>query len=317
MLRLIYRSYGGENLKDRPAFYDKRVALLSFLRAAEAAGLSAITFMNDGPIPDDRLELMQAATTEADIVSLPGLGMRGSYVAGLKLPLQRNWADSDIVWFSEDDYLYHHDAFIALSAATRELDAEYFALYGSTPDRPVYPRDEFEASIPRGWRKLPARDVDGHRWVNIISTASTFGVRVGALREDLSIFRQCMLPYRNMYLDHETCLLYQGFQPYRWSEPWLDVVQGRGGRMRAAVLLPFKLALNARSYRSASRRRLLMGVDPNLAVHAEPRYLSPGMDWTAVARETLEWARVRQLSSAAEPRARSVTQEVQPPVETS
>ena len=49
-LRIIYRSYGGENMKDRPPYYGKTLALQSLLRAAEAVDAD-ILFMNDGPHP--------------------------------------------------------------------------------------------------------------------------------------------------------------------------------------------------------------------------------------------------------------------------
>ena len=35
-LRILYRHYGGDNTKPRPAYYSKMLALTSLLRAAEA-----------------------------------------------------------------------------------------------------------------------------------------------------------------------------------------------------------------------------------------------------------------------------------------
>jgi hypothetical protein len=61
MLHVIYRSYDGENNKERPAFYSKVVALASCIRAFEGlkAGTAEIIYFNDGPIPAERIRLME------------------------------------------------------------------------------------------------------------------------------------------------------------------------------------------------------------------------------------------------------------------
>ena len=85
-LRLLYRLYGGD-LKGRPAFYNKRTALASFLRAAEFADADAV-ILADGPIPDD---MRAMAAQRSRIVQLEGgpLGMRASYLAALRFPVDR------------------------------------------------------------------------------------------------------------------------------------------------------------------------------------------------------------------------------------
>ncbi len=289
-LRAIYRSYGGENLKDRPGYYSKLVCLLSFLRACREAGVEPV-FLNDGPIPEDRLRLMRDA---GEIVDLPGVGLRGSYLAGLRYATDGRWPRTDVVWFSEDDYLYRADALNRLQrAATDVRQAEYFALYGSTVANPAE-RDEPPARGPRGWRELPPWIVDGHAWVRIRSTASTFGARVGVLADDLGIFRFCMVPHRNMLRDEDTCLLYQGFEPYTYGELLRSAVGRSGGtvkeRLRGVYLSPFLFATNLRAHRRPDRRRLLIAADPNFATHLEEARLAPGTDWAAVSEETLAWA---------------------------
>ena len=57
-LHLVYRSYGGENLKRRPFYYSKMLALISFVRAATKVRDAELLFLNDGPIPDDKLAVM-------------------------------------------------------------------------------------------------------------------------------------------------------------------------------------------------------------------------------------------------------------------
>lgn len=292
-LKIVVRSYGGENRKNRPAFYSKLVALQSLLRAvqgladADRAG-PEVVFLNDGPVPDDRLRLMEAA---GEVVTLPRVGMRRSYVAALRLAITRGWSDDDLVWFSEDDYLYTPEALSGLVDAAETLDADYFALYGGTADLPV---EDGKVLFPRGWHQGEAAVVNGRRWLRGVSTTSTFAARRGALRTDFSIFLQALLPHRTMLRDHDTCVVFQGYEPHRWADLAHDLVGRADGtprqRLREAALVPFKAALNLRSHRRPANRRVLMTASPNLATHLETAMIAPGTDWARVARETAAWA---------------------------
>lgn len=295
-LRIVYRSHGGENTKDRPGYYSKLLGLVSFLRAVEGMDLE-IVFLNDGPIPDDRFRLMRAA---GETVELPGVGMRGSYRAALACATSGRWSTDDVVWFSEDDYLYHPDAFRELQRATVGIEtADYFALYASTPTRPAKRDDEPELHRPAGWRDLPAWTVGDQAWSRVYSTTSSFGVRIGPLTEDLGIFRFCMVPHRTMLRDHDTCLLVQGFEPYSYSRLAREAVGMSTGdvrnRIRDAALAPFRLATNLRAHRRPSRRRLFVAADPNLATHMESGLESPGRDWPELAEAVRRWGRERSM----------------------
>lgn len=294
MIRLVYRAYGGENSKNRPPFYSKALALASFVRAAERVG-APILFLNDGPIPATLLSLMERTGEVQQIANAP-VGMRASYRAALLLPAQRAWPDDDVVHFSEDDYLYLPDAFTALSAAADSLaHASYFALYGSTPQHPNPGESPDGYQLPTGWRQPPRASVQGQRWVNVASTTSTFGARVRALRADLPIFQQCMVPFRNRLMDHETCLVYQGFPPFAGRE----ILSGRPGEypgttwghLRRYGLAPFRLALNIRATTRSADPHWLYAADPNLACHLETPVMTPGRNWVEAAQDTLVWAR--------------------------
>jgi len=292
-LRLVYRCYRGENLKGRPAFYSKHLCLASFLRAAEVADAD-VAFLNDGPLPPEMVELMRR---RGEIVALAEgpIGMRGSYRAAIELPRTRRWSDDDLAYFCEDDYLHAPTAFTELSLAAEKIPtAHYFALYGSTPTHPAL-GPELPLTFPPGWKHRPNAEVDGHRWVNVPSTASTFGARVGTLLEDLGIFRQGMLPYRTRLLDHETCLVYQGQLPYTGAEIFVGPAATRfrsGLRAVAAnaVLTPFRVAFELRALARRRDPHLLYAADPNLACHLETAFMSPGVDWADEARLASEWS---------------------------
>jgi len=290
MLRLVYRSYGGENWKGRPSFYSKRRALMSFVRAVEQVGSDVeVLFVNDGPVAPEIIEVQRSL---GRIIELPRLGLRGSYVFGLRLPVIMGWPDDDVVWYGEDDYLYRPEALARLaSAATALPEADYFALYGFPPGSE--PEGTEAPTLPRGWRGSVAGVVDGVRWERILSTTSSFGGRAGALRADYGIFRFCMVPHKNMLRDHDTCVVVQGYEPHDYAHLARSVVEP-GGRSRKewardTSLVPFLLATNLRAHRKLANRRLFVAASPNLATHMELGLLSPGHDWAAVAADVDDW----------------------------
>ena len=284
--RLVYRSYGGENRKSRPWYYSKLLSLASFVRAAEAADLD-ITFVNDGPIPADRMALMARRGEVVPVAHGPA-GMRTSYLTGLQQATERKWDDDDVAYFCEDDYLHTVDAFATLTAAAQELpQVAYFTLHGTRERDPA-------VDYPHGWQPRPDLRAAGVAWTHIPSTTSTFGGRVGAVKEDMGIFRQCMRPFRRTFLDHETCLLYQGYRPYNLAELFVGLPERRGTDLgsiaKTAVLVPFRVGMNVRALTRRSQPHLLYTPAPNRACHLENDVLSPGVDWPAVAEETREWA---------------------------
>ena len=292
-LRLVYRLYGGEKMKGRPPFYSKTASLASFLQAAEIAN-GAVSMLADGPIPDDLRSMMAG---RGPVIDLPGgpIGMRDSFIAGLRYPTDQGWPDDDVVYFCEDDYLHDPQAFVALSAAASAIpSAGYFALYASTPVHPAMgPNVPFEP--PADWVEHPSIVVAGQRWVNVPSTASTFGARVGVLKTDFSIFRQGMIPYPSRYLDHEICMVYQGRLPYTAKEivlgpPSTRFRTGVNEFAANAFLSPFRLAFQLRALTRRRRPHLLYAADPNLACHLETKFMSPGVDWTEHARSAEAWA---------------------------
>ena len=296
---VIYRSYGKENNKGRPSYYSKPLALLSFLRAAEQVPSARLLFVNDGPMPENRLALMRAA---GEVQTLDSVGMRRSYLSGLKMAAVSDGPDDELIYFSEDDYLYRPEALKALEDA-QTLDADYFSLFGSTPQRPIHEQDYDAVWLPPGWRGIGPLEAEGRSWYRTVSTASTFGGRRRAFREDYRIFAQGLLGHRQGYSDHETCIVYQGYRPYNAKELisalTLKTSGTRKSRFKEAARVPFQLGMNLRSLRRPSRRRVLLVPDPNLATHLEIEWLASGTDWEQVARETWDWARTRGLTPEA------------------
>lgn len=205
-LHVFYRSTGGDNRKDRPPYYSKMLCLRSFLRAfAHVRDVADVTFVNDGPMPDDRLELMRAWGT---VVPLPGLGNSRSYREVLALALALPGAD--LCYFAEDDYLYTEDAFTALLAVFDEIDAADYVTLFDHADR-YNRRDDSR----RGYSRVYV--AGGIHWRTVESTCMTFGARVARLKSDAWIHRIGTAPKTPRDRDIWRCTL--GEKWYAWKFP--------------------------------------------------------------------------------------------------
>jgi len=297
-MHVMYRSSGGENNKSRPTYYSKLLALTSFLRSVESAGVNVdVVYWNDGPIPGPQLELMQAS---GSLHRVRAGSNRGSYVRAIKYASKQGWDPADLVWFAEDDYLYDRTAIRSILEAARGLpDIEYFGLYGSVRLQPALdrtPRREPRAKAPPVLQ-VPSEDRPAD-WFCATATTSTFGVRVSTLLEDARLLRVC--PYTGGSWDTTSCLTYQGIAPFAWKRLGADLAMAPALnrlQVKAGLLVPIKIAVNLRALlRRPSRRRTLALTEPALATHMEEAYLAQGTDWGAVVRETKQWSLARKLS---------------------
>ncbi len=182
------------------------LCLMSFLGAFERVRDRAdITFVNDGPMPDDRLAIMGQW---GRIVSFPGLGNSPSYRQALALAIAHP-ADS-LVYFAEDDYLYTRQALEKLLAAFDELpEADYVTLFDHL-DR--YTRTD---DARGGYSRLYL--AGGIHWRTVESTCMTFGARTGRLRSDSWIHRLGTVPKTPR--DRTIWRCTQGEKEFFWKFP--------------------------------------------------------------------------------------------------
>jgi hypothetical protein len=289
-LHVVYRSTGSENSKRRPAFYDKLLALESLLRAVDVLDVPyELIFLNDGPVPAERVRRMKTA---GEIIPVTCGSNRSSYRRALRLPRERGWLRHDLVWFSEDDYLYTPRALAAVvSAASQMSGADYFAVYSTLC---------FEQTATRQSPRVRPKDQDGNAattsvtWSPAASTTSTFGARIGAVVDDERLLRAA--PFTGGAWDHSTCLAYQGYRPFAIRELAGGDPPGAGRRSPRArarrLLLPLtRGALNVAALaRSEKDRRTLIASCPDLATHLEEGELAPGHEWAEEAGRVWDWA---------------------------
>jgi hypothetical protein len=267
---VVYRSVGADNSKTRPPYYSKRACLLSLLRALEVVEAGEVVFLNAGPIPDDRLELMRRA---GRIEAHERLAVYESYWAAIELALRL--PDDELVLLAEDDHLYRAEALAqVLEAAHAMPGVDYFAPYGSTASampngEPLHPG----LRVPRIGDELLAP-----RWCRGASHTSTFAVRVGALRRDLLLHR--IAPRCGGAWDHAVALAYQGLLPYG-AAGLLEPLRSTGVQAwrRTKVVIWRALLTAAASARRPARR--LAVARPPLSTHVEAGVLALGTDWEA------------------------------------
>jgi hypothetical protein len=295
-LHVVYRAYGGENTKGRPPYYSKLLALASLVRAVEEAREPVeVVFVNDGPVPKDWLALMESV---GEVVQLSGVGLRRCYLTALSLPSRRRWDGGDLVWFSEDDYLYLPSAFAGLlQAAARCPEYEYFTFYSLIGRRPPYPGLLPDVIlVPSQWRDSQPVLANGHPWRRALSSTATFGARVAALRQDRYVVPLCLASAS--VWDHTTNLVLQGYRPFSARAVVEFLMPGVGGmrrRGKLAVAAPIRMALNLAAARQRRIGRQLLAPDPPLATHLEARYLAVGWNWTQIAEDTMAWAATRGI----------------------
>jgi hypothetical protein len=304
--RILYRHYGGDNTKPRPAYYSKMLALASMLRAVDSLPRAPeVVYVNDQVRPGPILSLMERT---GEVVPVRGGSDSRSYRAMLSREAARPGPGEQLLWFCEDDYLYRPDALVHLVAGAAELPrADYLTMAGSraldaeaSTGRRVVSRPE-----PGAEGDPAAVEVDDVRWYRAVSSTSTYGTRLGTLQEDLRILRLCAVSGGSW--DHTTKLTLGGFRTFRAGQLAADLLPFRSppaqwpkSVARGAV----RLAVTARANRRPSRRRTLFATDPELISHMEvplpgtratPSARSTATDWAAIARDTVAWAEDRGI----------------------
>ncbi len=177
-VRVLYRySEEAPGRPSRPRFFDKDVALASFLRAVSAASTRpSVVFVADGALNSRTRVAMERF---GPVVTISKRGNSGSYRLLLDVVRARGWERDALVYFAEDDYLYRAEAFDRLAAAAAAFPhAEYFTLYDH-PDR--YGRaDDADTGRVDVYLAPP-----GQHWRTAESTCMTFAARTGAIHRDM------------------------------------------------------------------------------------------------------------------------------------
>ncbi|MBC8093466.1 MAG: hypothetical protein H7Y15_16325, partial [Pseudonocardia sp.] len=217
-LRILHRSYAGDNTKPRQPYYSKMLALASVIRAAQEAPAGAeLVFINDGPMAPDRLSIMERWGEVRSVRR--GGSDQASYREMLTDEHGRGGLADEVIWLAEDDYLYVPAALRHLvEGAAAQPGIGYFSMYGSRAidrarsgkERVLHPEPGSEGKAPGGVDA--AVEVGDIAWFHATATASTFGIRRSALEEDLRLLT--VFARTGGAWDRATCRALQGFAPF-------------------------------------------------------------------------------------------------------
>lgn len=228
-LVVVYRSTGPDRFPRRPPYFDKLACLRSFLLSyRHVRQRGRIVFLNDGPVPEDRVALMRAWGT---VVELGGIGNGPSFKASVQAALEAS--DDAIAYFAEDDYLYLEPGLERLLAVFQAVpDADYVTLYDHL-DR--YTRhDDAKGGMSRLYVAA------GQHWRTVESSCLTFGARVRRLRHDAWITRVAAA-WQRRPKDRLMWRLIQGQKYFAWKLPkrtLLGAVPALATHMDARSLAP-------------------------------------------------------------------------------
>jgi hypothetical protein len=250
--------------------------LLSLVQSAQRySSKIELTFISDGPISPKLEPLMRH---HGVVRHIQAGNNRASFVKTVGYAAQAQWPDNDLVWFAEDDYLYLPEALPQLVQLRSGLES-YVTVY-ATPLGVVQAHSLPGAAQPQ--------------WMRAVSTTSTFGLRVGALRQDRRLLQ--LAPWCGDSWDRATCLAVQGILPFPLRDIATDLTGEQDSALRRVAKVVGKplgrVAVDVAALAMRRHRRHLLVSWPNLAAHLEVSELlgCPG-DWLAAARGTLDWGR--------------------------
>lgn len=263
----VYRAWPGENAADRPDYYSKRAALASFLDALAAYPHSAdVIFLWDGTCPTD---LRIALADVGEVIELPSVGNSRSYRVALGLLDSRPWAEDELVYLCEDDYLHTRQAFNVLHTAASALpQAAFFTLY----DHPQFNSTRIHLRYKRA-TNAAAADIEGIRWQPVWGTPLTYGARVGWLRKVSGVHFICSSG--STPSDYRLWLATQGYRQYQALASQRDAprsdLQALASRLKRLVT------------RQDRQEHLLVSATPAQATHLHLPWIAEGQNWAAVA----------------------------------
>lgn len=290
-LRVLYRFAASENLKSRPEYFTKSLALASFVRAARAARPAVrVTFVVDGDLPRPVESVMAG---EGDVLRVRCGSNRASYLETVQLPRTLPVTE-DLTWFAEDDYLYEPSSLTELLRAADAIpEASWFALSGPTPPQLLeMQRAQGPVPLPPLRRPGGIAYVDELPWHRIPSTTSTFGGWTGRIIHDERLLR--LTPLTGAAWDRTTCLAVQGITPYPWQHVLADLVVPSTPRRHRAARVAWRVAsrvvINLRSMRLPGNRGVLVAPVTPMVGHMNLPYEERPAHWDSVAAETIEWA---------------------------
>jgi hypothetical protein len=220
--------------------------------------------------PGEYTALFQKYFSAEDLVllRLPGVGNRATFGKQIEILLEQ--AESDLVYFAEDDYFYLPNQFHRMLEFLHAHEDVHFV----TPyDHP----DCYTLEIHRHPKWV--RAYGGHHWRTAASTCLTFLTRRRTLRRKQAFFKSyCWRNYDcSLWLSLTKHSLFSPLQFLRFTrrQPWFAKIIAKAWLYGWPQIL------------FGETMKLWVPV-PGLATHLDSRALSPTIDWSALMEEVAD-----------------------------
>lgn len=243
MINIFYRLSVSDKPETRPNWFSKELCFKSFLLS-----LSRIKLYNLKIIVDGNFDLFNIKKIMSDLNicgNIENISIKensGSFLYSIEKSFNLN--SNDMVYFSEDDYLYTSEAFKKLENLLKENFYDYITLY----DHPVRYASIYKFGLDIPNKKETIFISENHHWRTQESTCMTFASKVKTLKEDFHIFK--------IYLKDK-------------------VPQDR---------YLFRKLQGLKDYEDNSPNRILIGPIPSLITHCHKDWLAPIVNWEFIVK---------------------------------
>jgi hypothetical protein len=241
---IFYRTYCAENQAERPAWYSKELCLKSKIIAIKE--LRKDWQVNFVVLHDGKMEnspwtsaLKRLMHGNGEVIDLEKMG---NSMSSFHVIREATKLDPDeVVFLSEDDYLWKKDSLKKMAVALSSLPIDYITGYDH-PARyqPDYP---LGADYPHWYTTIHI--ATGIHWRTQESITMTFGALAKTFKEDIEYFEK--------YSDN-----------------------GKGSPEDREL---FRHLQSLGKYKDSGKKRILMGPIPSLITHAHLPWLAPNVDW--------------------------------------
>ncbi|HEY1789833.1 MAG TPA: glycosyltransferase family 2 protein [Verrucomicrobiae bacterium] len=210
--------------------------------------------------------------TEMKIISLGGEGNGATFRR--QVDILRKQADSDLVYFAEDDYIY--------LPRSLEHTVQFMRGHSDVDFAAPYDHLDYHKSFLHRFRG-PEIVEGGHRWRKVVSTCLTFMARKQAVEESAAVF--------NTYNKNPDLALWMALTKIRVGNPWSWVRSlGDGLFFSASHALAWRYGWRHIVF---GKRQTLWSPTPSLITHMESNGLAPGVDWEGMFGKRAENSKIQ------------------------
>lgn len=236
-----------------------RLSLTSFRKSLGGLKIKLWVLLDNCPPEYKSLVESLFSDVEREIIALPGAGNGATF--GRQIDILAAQQSANLVYFSEDDYLYLPGALeTAVNFMRQHPEADFLTLFDHA--------DHYQKYLHR--ISTPTYLESGRTWRGVASTCLTFLTRRQTLIETAQVFHT--FQQNNSDLGVWLALTKaRVFNPYSYVRNLTD-----GWFIPASQCLAWRHAVGQILF---GKRRTLLAPAPALATHMEVSGLAPGVAW--------------------------------------